>query len=126
MKKQVKTMHANLHLITETELIPVMIEAIMEPFYEGNFLMYDKEKDEYIEPDVYPQFRWDYYTVHPKIFYPKIEDCFIIIDPEGRAIARRWWNGKKWIDQNKHFEKFIKKNKRKWKGCYMLEIDVHW
>lgn len=119
-------MHANLHLLSEGEITPMEVDAIMQPFYEENVLMYDEKRDEYVYPDLMPPFKWDYYVIHPKIFWPKVEDCFILIDPDGKVLVRRWWNGKKFVNQNRRFEKYIKKNLKKWKGCYMLELDVHW
>ena len=120
-------MHALVHLITKKEKITLEeIDEIMAPYYEGNVYKYDPEKDEYTEPNPYPQFGWDYYTVAQKVMFEKPEDCFVLIDPNGKAIARSWWNGKKHVNQNKKFETFCKKNRSKWKGLWMCEIDIHW
>ena len=102
------------------------IDKIMAPYYEGEVFKYDPEKDEYTEPDPYPQVRWDYYTVADKVMFEKPEDCFVLIDPDGYVIARTWWNGKKHINQKKKFEKFVKANRSKWSGCRMAELDIHW
>ena len=120
-------MHAVVHLITRDESLTFQkINEIMAPYYEEEIFKYDPEKDEYTEPDPYPPFRWDYYTVHYSIVFEKPEDCFVLIDPDGHVEVRNWWNGKKHINRNKKFEKFVKENRPKWKGCYMAEIDIHW
>ena len=125
-------MHALVHLITRSELDSEAIEKIMEPFWEEKIFTYNPEKDEYDEPEVRPQFQWDYYTIMPKVMYEKPEDCYVLMDisyvekPDMVVIARKWWNGKKYVDQTKKFEAYVKRNRKKWKGCWMWEMDIHW
>lgn len=120
-------MHALIHLITKEKLSYEEIDELMDPYYEEKIFVYDKDKDEYVEPDVYPQFSWDYYRIHDEVLWEKVEDCYIIMDClDKRSIVRKWWNGQKYIDQTERFESYIKENRPKWKGCYMYEIDIHW
>ena len=119
-------MHVLLHLISRTELSYDDIDRIMEPYYEGNVYKYNPVTEEYDEPALYPQFTWDYYTVHRPLWFPKVEDCGIIIDPNGHAIARSWWNGKDHVNQYELFDSFIVMHRHRWDGCYMYEIDIHW
>ena len=108
-------MHAFVHLISREELTPQRIEEIMAPQYQGN-----------TDPFNRPQFDWDYYTVNDPIMFEKPEDCRAIIDLTGYCIAREWWDGNQWVDQNEQFDRFVKDRRNDWKGCYMYEIDIHW
>lgn len=119
-------MHAMLHLITRKKLTVDEIGEIMDPYYEGTVFIYDSEKDEYIEPDPYPPFRWDYWRLHTEVMWEKPEDCFVLIDPDGTVMVRRWWSGKKHVNNTKSFERFVQKHRHNWKGCYMYELDIHW
>ena len=121
-------MHALVHIIARNkeDLTPEKIEEIMNPYYEGNIGTYDEKNDVFIEPDVYPQFSYDYYRIVEDRFGSKPEDCFVIIDPEGFVLSRRWWNGKDWIDQTEKFLEFVKANHKKWVGLFMCELDIHW
>ena len=120
-------MHATLHLISKRNNLTMDdIDEILEPFYEGNVFKYDEEIDEYTKPDIYPQFHQDYFRTFDRVIWEKPEDCFVIVDPDGYAITRKWWNGKEHIDQTEQFELFVKNNRAKWSGCYMYELDIHW
>ena len=120
-------MHALVHLITKKETLTLKdIDEIMAPYYEGEIFKYDPETDEYTEPDPYPPFCWDYYTVMEEVMFEKPEDCYVLIDPDCHVEVRTWWNGKKHINRNKRFNKFVKENRPKWSGCKMAEIDIHW
>lgn len=111
-------MYAFLHLITKRtdEMSEQEIYNIMKRYYQGNINHHRKR----------PQFDWDHYTIDAPIMFEKPEDCFVIIDPHGYAIARRWWNGSEWVDQNDKFEEFVRNNREKWKGCAMYEIHYHY
>ena len=120
-------MHATVHLVTDNpEMSYEDINRIMDPYYEENIYKYDPERDEYTEPEIMPQFSWDYFTVSNPPFFEKAEDCFILIGPDGQAIAREWWNGEEHIDQRKTFDDFCKVNFPKWRGwkMKMAELDI--
>lgn len=102
------------------------IDDIMMPYDEDRLFSYNKDTDEFSEPSLYPQLRYDYYNCHKTPWYNKIEDCMVIIEPNGHAISRQYWNGKKWIDQNELFEAVCGLRKKYWKNCNLYELDIHW
>lgn len=134
-------MHALVHILSRTPLTYADVEQIMDPYYEGNVYRYDEGEDENqeytefngqyarIKPKtvIHPQFTWDYYSIHDPIMYHSIIDCYVLIDPDGWCIARKWWNGQKWIDQTFDFENYIHEHRQEWEGqVYMIEADIHW
>ena len=122
--------HALVHLLSRKPVTYADIEQIMEPYYEGNVFgecEEDADGHEIVRSIIYPQFRWDYYTIHDQIQFRNIADCYVLIDPDGWCISRNWWNGRKWIDQTFDFENYICEHLREWDGqVYMIEIDIHW
>lgn len=122
--------HAIVHLLSKKPMTYADIERIMLPYYEENvFPEYEEDEDgnEVVKSIIYPQFHWDYYTIHDEILYHDIADCYVLIDPDGWCIAREWWNGRKLIDQQMDFYNYINEHRQEWNGkVYMVEIDIHW
>ena len=98
----------------------------MNPYNESIVFKYDESEDEYIEPDIYPPFIWDYYTIHDVVEYPNIAECYILIDPDGKVMVRKWWNGTVYEDKGGEFDSFVNDNIEKWHGTHMYELDIHW
>ena len=122
--------HAIVHILSRKPMTWADLNRIMEPYYEGNvFPPYEEDEDgnEIIKTIIHPQFQWDYFSVHDPILYHDISDCYALIDPDGWCIARKWWNGRKWIDQTLDFEVYINEHRREWEDqVYMTELDIHW
>ena len=119
-------MHATVHIISREPLEYQQIAEIMEPYCEENVYSFNPETQEYTTPDPYPQFTWDYWDQRDPAMFENPKDCFILIDPDGYCIARKWWNGKTHVDQTKKFEDFCREHGDEWKGCYLQELDIHW
>lgn len=123
-------MHACVHILSRKPLTYEDLRRIMEPYYEENvYPEYeeDAEGQTVVKSIIYPQFKWDYYDVNEPIRWHNISDCFILIDPDGWCIARKWWNGRKHIDQTLDFEVYIAEHLQEWVGkVYMTELDIHW
>lgn len=117
--------HALVHILSRKPLGQAAIDSILEPFEESRiFLRYE---DDMGVPIVYPEFRWDYYTIHDPPWYAgNIEDCFVLIDPDMNVIARNRWNGIGHVDQTDLFMEHVFKNKKNWNRCHMYEVDIHW
>ncbi len=122
--------HALVHMLSNKPLTYADVERIMLPYWEGNvFPEYEEDEngEELVQTIIYPQFRWDYYTIQAEVRHKAVADCYVLIDPEGWCIARKWWNGQKWIDQTFDFENYIAEHRHEWEGkVYIIEIDIHW
>ena len=108
-------MHAIVHLLSKKPLTYQDIELIMAPYDESNvYSEYEEDADgnEIVKSVIYPQFTWDYYTIHDPVIFHDIKDCYVLIDPDGWCIARKWWNGRKHIDQRFDFELYIEEHRR--------------
>lgn len=119
-------MHELVHIISKRALSDYDIDSILSPYDERNVYRYSLKTGEYESPNLRPPFTWDYYTIHNPVWYRKVEDCSILIDPNGHVISRRWWNGKVHVDQNQLFEEFCTMHHKRWHGCYLYEVDIHW
>lgn len=123
-------MHALINMILKNEPTGEEIAEKMAPYDEAALFGYDEEKEESIEPDVWPQFHWDYYQDWRITEIPISEagECFTIMDPEGYVLSRQWYDGHKGIDQKKKFERYIEKEMPKWtqEGYRCFRMDYHW
>jgi len=119
-------MHFIVHILSKAPITRGRLEQIMAPFDEDRVFKDINEDTESWLPITYPQFTWDYYTVHDEILWHDPKDCYAIIAPDGYCIARKWWDGHMRVDREKDFEIFCLQNMDKWAGkCYMVELDCH-
>lgn len=127
-------MHCIIQIVTKGEPSWEQIHEIMNPYYEDDFYKqyYDEEKDEFLDipPEDYPPFLWDYWSPWEEAV-PSAEadigNCFAMIDRQGRAHVRSYWNGQEHVDCQKDFEYWIKRIIReRGPNDYVTTLNYHW
>ena len=102
----------------------------MAPYDERTLFTCDKITGEDIEPEVWPQFHWDYYQDWRMEEMPVRDagECFTIMGPDGYVLSRDWYNGQDFIDQRETFEAYCRKSAPEWEqqGYRCFRIDYHW
>ena len=119
-------MHFIVHILAWEPITNERLTKIMAPFNEAQVFKDVDDNTESWMPVPRPQFTWDYYTPVNENVHHKLEDCFALIAPDGYCMARRWWDGMKWINRSNEFDNFCRQNIHKWAGkAYMVEVDCH-
>lgn len=117
-------MHATVHIISKKKLSEQDVENIMDPFCEDKAPMVE---DDWVYYN--PDFHWDYYDIQKPIRFPKIEECYVLIDTiADRLLIREHFDETTctFIDDSDKFNDYILKNKKSWLKSYMTELDYHW